>query len=70
MVEVPNVIGKSAAEANRILVNAGFNLSLSGALNFDQAPGAVVLAQSPCEGLLPRGSVISLTFRFLDDTTR
>ncbi len=70
MVQVPNVIGKSALEANQILINAGFNLSLSGALNFDQTQGAVVIAQSPTDGLLPRGSVISLTFRFLDDTTR
>lgn len=65
-VTVPNVIGKTAREANRILINAGFNLSFSGALNFDVGVGATVIAQSPAEGILPRGSVISLTFRHQD----
>ncbi len=67
-VTVPNVIGKSAMDANRILINAGFNLSLSGALNFDVGQGAVVLDQTPAGGVLPYGSVISLTFRFTDGT--
>ncbi len=65
-VTVPNVIGKTATEANRILINAGFNVSFSGALNFDVGAGAIVIAQTPTEGILPRGSVISLTFRFND----
>ncbi len=68
MVTVPNVIGKTAMEANQILINAGFNLSLSGALNFDVGTGALVVDQTPSQGLLPRGSVISLTLRFTDGT--
>ncbi len=65
-ITVPNVIGKSAMEANQILINAGFNLSFQGAMNFDLGQGATVIDQTPAGGLVPKGSVITLTFRFTD----
>ena len=59
---VPNVIGKSAAEANEIITNAGFNIKLTGgaAANAD----ATAKTQSYAEGMeLPKGTVIEVDFQ-------
>ena len=64
---VPNVIGMSASAANRILINAGFNISIEGATNYDAGNGAVVVAQFPEAGSeATRGDVVSVTFRHAD----
>jgi stage V sporulation protein D (sporulation-specific penicillin-binding protein) len=64
---VPNVIGMSASAANRILINAGFNISIEGATNYDAGSGAVVVAQFPEAGSeATRGDVVSVTFRHAD----
>ena len=64
---VPNVIGMSASAANRVLINAGFNISIEGATNYDAGSGAVVVAQYPAAGSeATRGDVISVTFRHAD----
>ena len=69
MVKVPNVIGQSATVANTTLTNAGFNIKLEGALNFDQGVGAKVISQSSPEGtVLPKGSVITIELRHTDGT--
>lgn len=59
---VPDVIGKSAAEANELITNAGFNIKLSGgaAANSD----AQATSQSREAGAtLEKGSVIEVTFQ-------
>ncbi len=62
---VPDVVGKSAAEANRTLVDAGFNVAIEGARDFLRSSKNVA-AQYPAPGVsLPRGSVV--TVRFLYD---
>lgn len=64
---VPNVIGMSASAANRVLINAGFNISIEGATNYDVGSGAVVVAQYPTAGSsATRGDVITVTFRHTD----
>lgn len=59
---VPDVTGKSAAEANELITNAGFNIKLTGgaAANTD----AVAIDQSFAAGTSwPKGTVIEVTFR-------
>ena len=61
---VPNVVGLSASAANRVLINAGFNISIEGTTNFDVGEGAEVIAQYPAAGTpATRGDVITVTFR-------
>ena len=59
---VPDVLGKSAAEANEAITNAGFNIKLSGgaAANLD----ATATAQSWVPGAyIAKGTVIEVTFQ-------
>lgn len=69
MIKVPNLVGQNATVANTTLVNAGFNIKLEGALNFDENSGAKVISQSHPEGtLLPKGSVVTIEIRHTDGT--
>jgi len=62
-VKVPDLVGKTAEAANRMLVNAGLNVALTGALNGDTA---TVISQSPPAGeMVPAASVITLELRHL-----
>jgi stage V sporulation protein D (sporulation-specific penicillin-binding protein) len=64
---VPNVVGLSASAANRVLINAGFNISIEGATNFEVGDGAEVIAQYPAAGTpATKGDVITVTFRHTD----
>ena len=64
---VPNVIGMSASAVNRVLINAGFNISIEGTTNYDVGSGAVVVSQYPEAGTTAtRGDVITVTFRHTD----
>lgn len=61
---VPDVTGKTAAEANKLLAGAGFNIHLSGSTN---GSGAVAVSQSEKAGSeLEKGSVITVEFRYTD----
>jgi len=63
---VPNVLGMTAAQANKALANAGFNIHLEGALN---GSGAIVMSQSIEAGsLAPKGSVITVDIRHTNFT--
>jgi len=63
---VPNIIGMTAAEANKALANAGFNIHLEGALN---GSGAVVMSQSHAQGTMaPKGTVITVDIRHTNFT--
>ena len=64
---VPNILGKSAAEANAALLDAGLNVCIKGAVNYRLGAGATVIAVSHEAGTrLPRGSAVTVTFRYLD----
>ncbi len=64
---VPSVIGLSPAAANRVLINAGFNISIEGATNYESASGAEVVSQFPEAGsVATRGDVITITIRHTD----
>ena len=61
LVVVPDVYGKSAEAANRILTNAGLNVSLGGV---DDNADATVASQSIAPGTeVPEGTVIKVTLR-------
>ncbi len=60
-VTVPDVSGKSAEAANRILTNAGLNVSIGGV---DDNADATVSSQSIAPGtLVPEGTIIKITLR-------
>ena len=65
---VPNVIGKNAEDANKILLNSGFNIKIDGGGSFKYGQEAVVVSQEYAEGThLPKGSVITIKILFTDD---
>lgn len=62
-VVVPDVVGKTAEAANRLLVNQGLNVSLTGATNGDTA---TVISQSPAAGeSVPPATVVTVEVRHL-----
>lgn len=64
---VPNITKKSAADANKALLAAGFNIRIEGARNYKIGAGATVVSVSHAAGeVLARGSVITVTFRYLE----
>ena len=67
-VRVPNVTGMTALAANQALINAGLNIRITGTKNYLSGTGATVVSQSLAAGAeVPRGSVVEVTFRYLDD---
>ena len=67
MVTVPDVTGKSAEAANRILTNAGLNVSIGGV---DDNADATVATQSIAPGTeVPEGTVIKVTLRSTTNVT-
>ncbi len=68
-VKVPNVVGKTAEAANRLIMNENLNIRIDGAANYTSGSGATVISQSPAaETLVPVGTVITLEFMHLSDT--
>ncbi len=62
-VTVPDLVGKSAEAANRLLVNAGLNVSITGATNGDTA---TVISQSPAAGeVVPEATLVTIEVRHL-----
>lgn len=62
-IEVPNIIGMTAARANEVLTNKGLNISLSG-ISMDKLQGATVVSQNPEAGVFTHpGSIVSVEFR-------
>lgn len=62
-VTVPNLVGKSAAAANQLLVNSGLNIRITGTKHHLTGIGTTVISQShaPGEKVAP-GTVITLVF--------
>ncbi len=68
-ITVPDLIGRTAAAANKLAVNAGLNINISGAQNYDSGSGAVVISQSPEAGTkLTRGDIVTIDVRHMDGT--
>lgn len=62
-VTVPNVLGLSASKAAEVLTNNGLNIEIVDS-TMTQAAGASAVTQSPGEGaLVPRGTIVAVTFR-------
>ena len=62
-VKVPDLVGKTAEAANRLLVNAGLNVSITGATNGDTA---TVISQYPAAGeTVPSATVVTIDVRHL-----
>ena len=69
MVRVPEVLGMTAAQANTKIVNAGLNIEIKGAQNYDKGVGAIVTSQSLLAGTeVPYGSVVTVEVMHLDTT--
>lgn len=67
LVTVPDVTGKSAEAANRILTNAGLNVSIGG---IDDNADATVATQSVAPGTeVPEGTVVKVTLRSTTNVT-
>ncbi len=63
-VTVPELVGKTAAEANRMLIDLGLNIQIKGDRDY-RKNGKTVSAQSLAAGqAVPRGSVIVLYFPY------
>ena len=61
MTTVPSVIGKTAEEANQIIINAGLNIAIEG--QDLEGSKTVVVAQEPAEGtVIEVGSVVTIHF--------
>jgi len=68
-VEVPDFIGQTATNCNRMLVNSNLNIKIEGALNYNIGTGAVVIRQSPEAGtFVPPGTLVTVEFRYMDGT--
>jgi stage V sporulation protein D (sporulation-specific penicillin-binding protein) len=66
---VPNVLGKTVTETNRLVINSGFNIQLEGAWNPSGTGDTVAVEQYPAAGTeVARGSVIRVVFRNVKDT--
>jgi beta-lactam-binding protein with PASTA domain len=66
-VTVPDLVGKGAFAANRMLVNAKLNIRIEGTDNYMSGSGAIVIEQSiPAGTKVCPGTVVSVTFRYLD----
>jgi len=67
-VEVPDVVGKTAEAANRLIINKKLNIRIAGAANYASGSGATVVSQSPAAGtFVPEGTVITVEFMHLSD---
>jgi stage V sporulation protein D (sporulation-specific penicillin-binding protein) len=67
-VQVPNVVGMSAAAANRVLINAGLNIRITGTKEHLTGTQAQVIVQSVAAGeTVEPGTVVTLTFATAND---
>ncbi len=65
---VPNVVGMSASEANKTLLNAGFNIKVIGAKDYLKSNKTVIEQLSSPGAELPRGTVIVVRFAYEEST--
>ncbi len=68
-VKVPEVLGMTAAQANKSIISVGLNIEIKGAQNYKKGVGAIVTSQSVTAGTeVPYGSVITVEVMHLDTT--
>lgn len=68
-ITVPDVVGQSAVNCNKMLVGAKLNVKIKGATNYNVGAGAQVISQSPAAGTqVPPGTIVTVEFRYLDGT--
>lgn len=68
-VAVPDLVGMSAYEANRLIINSRLNICIEGADNYMIGSGATVIEQSlPPNTMVSEGTVITVRFRYLDES--
>lgn len=68
-ITVPNVVGKTAKEANLILTNSGLNIKYEGGTNFVFGEKSIVTYQSHEAGQsVARGTVITVKILFEDES--
>ena len=66
-VTVPDLVGKGAYAANKMLINAKLNICIEGTDNYMSGSGAIVIEQSiPAGTKVSPGTVVTVTFRYLD----
>ena len=65
-VKVPNVVGKDAFDAIKMLTDMGFNISINGVTDYSKGARAKVVAQSRAGEEAEKGSDIEITLRYLD----
>lgn len=66
-VRVPDLLGKTAFAANQILTNSKLNICIEGTDNYMSGAGATVVKQSiPAGTMVSPGTVVTVTFRYLD----
>jgi stage V sporulation protein D (sporulation-specific penicillin-binding protein) len=68
LVCVPNVVGMSASDANKTLLNAGFNIKVIGARDYLKSNKTVIEQLSQAGARLPRGTVIVVRFGYEEST--
>ena len=67
-VEMPNVIGKTAEEANKIITNSGLNIKIEGANNFKYGQGAYIVYQSYSPGeILLKGTIVTVKILYSEE---
>jgi stage V sporulation protein D (sporulation-specific penicillin-binding protein) len=67
-VKVPDVVGMTAAAANRLIVSSGLNIRILGAKQYLSGQTAVAVSQSVAAGtMVPAGTVVEVSFYYLDD---
>ena len=63
-VEVPDLVGRTAAAANQTLINLDLNVKIEGTTHYLSGAGTVVFSQSiPAGTKVPIGTVVTLNFR-------
>ncbi len=70
MVKVPDLVSQetTALAANQLLINSGLNIRILGTKNYMSGTGPKVVKQSIAPGtMVPRGTVIEVTFRYEGD---
>ncbi len=68
-IEAPNVVGMTAAAANKAIINKKLNIVIEGANTSSGTVDAYVVSQYPEKGtMLTEGDVVTITLRYLDGT--
>ena len=63
-VAVPNVVGLTASAANKALVDAGFNVAIEGARDYQKSDKTVISQSLAAGSLAAKGSVVILRFPY------